>query len=210
MQLDHCIHERRSIHKFTKEDISWEHMAEIIDAGRYAPAAGNVRNMRCIIVRNKEFKKLVQEACPEQHWIEKAPVLVVVCSDMDQLKTLYGVRGDALYAIQNVAAAAQNMLLKAHALGIGSCWIGDFDEKKLKTFFQIENGVRPQMILAFGYSNEKPDQPALEPLENLLFFEHYGKRVNLKPQTPLEKTLEHAIERVKTGLEKLQKKKDST
>ncbi len=205
MDAKKCLETRRSIRKFLKKDVSWEILAEILDAINYGPIAGNVQSTRAVIIRKPDMKKLVCQTCEDQPWMEKVPVFILLCSETEQLKMLYKTRGEFLYAVQNTAIAAQNMLLKAHTLGLGTCWIGDFDEKKIRTFFQIAETARPQLILALGYPGETPEGFPKEPLENILAFEQYGKRVREEgaKQQPLEQTLNRAIERVKAGLERI-------
>lgn len=209
MNIDQCIHERRSVRAFTAKYLSDDTLSEILDAARYAPSSGNVQNWRFIIIREKKNKETLTQHCgKENKWAAKASILIIVCSDIEDVKRLYGVRGEALYAIQNCAAAIQTMLLKAHSLGVAGGWIGDFDEQAIHTTFNLEKNVRPQAVLAFGYGKEE-DMPAREPLENLVFFEKYGKReapAGRKGSLPFAQSIEHELEKLKERLHGLIKK----
>ena len=97
-------------------------------------------------------------------------MLVVVCGEREKAERYYGLRGDRLYSVQNCAAAVQNMLLEAHSLGLGSAWIGAFDEDALKEVCSIPEEIRPQVIVALGYAREVPPKPPKYPLEALVYF----------------------------------------
>ena len=105
-----------------------------------------------------------------------APVLVIACADLHKIGKYYGTRGEALYAIQGVAAAVQNLLLKAHDLGLGSCWVGTFEEDGIARLLGIPPDARPQAVVALGYVKEEEEFPGREPLDNFVFYEAWGKR----------------------------------
>src|SRR3989338_3968486 len=132
MELDQVIKERKSVRKFKSLNVPWYIISERLEAAIQAPSSGNVQNWRFIIIRNKETREKIAKICDEQYWMLKAPMLIVVCSEVTKIKRMFGARGEALYAVQNCSAAIQNMLLKAHELGLGTTWIGAFDETKLK------------------------------------------------------------------------------
>ena len=75
---------------------------------------------------------------------------IVVCSEAEKSELFYAEKGKKLYAIQNCAAAIQNMLLAAHAEGLGSCWVGAFDEDMLKDALKIPDEVYPQAVVTIG------------------------------------------------------------
>jgi hypothetical protein len=89
----------------------------------------------------------------------------------------YGLIGKRLYNIQDCAAAIENILLTATELGLGSCWIGAFEEEKVRGLFAIPVDVRPQAIISLGYSDEIPKDRQLSPLENVVYFNRYGTKV---------------------------------
>ena len=176
MELDQVLKERRSVRKFKNLDVPWYIISECLDAAIQAPSSGNVQNWRFIVIRNKDTREKISKICDEQYWLLKAPVMIIVCSELTKVKRLFGTRGEALYAIQNCAAAVENMLLKIHELGLGTTWIGAFDEDKLKEILSVEESARPQAIFALGYPETYEEKPRREPLENVVFFEKYGQR----------------------------------
>ncbi|MFH0875553.1 MAG: nitroreductase family protein [archaeon] len=177
MDIFECIATRRSVRKFMKVGVPMELIGTILDAGRYAPSSGNVQNWRFVLVKDKGTISKIAEACMEQLWIATAPFVIVVCAETEKLGQFYGARGERLYSIQNCSAAIQNMLLAAHAVGLGSCWIGAFDENQIHRALNIPDDIRPQAILPIGYPDEIVPAPLHLTLENTCYFESYGNRI---------------------------------
>jgi len=177
MNVFEAIATRRSIRKFTAQDVPMEILGVVLDAGRYAPSTGNIQNWRFIIVKNPEGRQKIAEAAMQQMWIAEAPVIVVVVAETEKIKQFYGIRGERLYSIQNCSAAIENMWLTAHSLGLATTWIGAFDETMLRRAIGIPENVRPQAILPIGYPDEIVPAPTHYSLENVCFFESYGNKV---------------------------------
>ena len=178
MELSQAIKDRRSVRKFKNLEVPWYIVSECLEAAIQAPSAGNAQNWRFIVVKDKEKKEKIIKNCEEQYWLLKAPVLIIVCSELTKIRKFLGVRGEALYSVQNCATAIQNLLLKATELGLGSAWIGAFDEIKIKEILSISDDIRPQAIIALGYGEEFEEKTKREPLENVVYFEKYGERVD--------------------------------
>ena len=158
-------------------DVERDKIGTIIDAGRYAPAAGNIQNWRFVLVKDKNSIKKLADAAFQQFWIATAPVVVVVCAEIEKLEQYYGIRGEKLYSIQNCAAAMENMLLMATDLGLGACWVSAFDETMVRRVLHIPENVRPQAILPIGYPDEEVPEPPNYTAEDVTFFEKYGNKV---------------------------------
>lgn len=177
MEVVECIKTRRSVRKFLEVPVEWDKIGQIVDAGRYAPNAGNLQNWKFIIVLNQDTRKALAEACLQQLWMSKAPAHIIICSEPEKAKRFYGIRGERLYTIQNCAAAVQNMLLTAHSLGLGACWVGAFDEDMIKRAVSIPDYARPQAVIPIGYPGEKVPTPTMYQLENLVYMEGWGARI---------------------------------
>ncbi|MBS3170029.1 nitroreductase family protein [Candidatus Woesearchaeota archaeon] len=171
------ITSRRTIKHYLPKFVSWENVARILDAGRHAPSCGNVQNWKFLLVYDPGKKQQIAEAAYEQYDITMASVLVVVCAEPEKAERYYGLRGERLYTVQNCAAAVQNMLLEAHSLGLGSTWIGAFDEDTVKSACGIPEEVRPQAIVAIGYPKEIPEKPPKYPLETLVYFGSWRRKM---------------------------------
>ncbi|MCC7574277.1 nitroreductase family protein [Candidatus Woesearchaeota archaeon] len=177
MDLFECIHTRRSVRNYSNKKIEFDKITLILEAATKAPTSGNLQDYRFIIVNDKEKIRALADHCNEQHWIATAPTLIIVCADTERTETYYGLRGQRLYAVQNAAAAAQNILLAAHALGIGACWIGAFNEEYISDEFNLPGKVRPQAIITLGYQEGELDPKTENDLDAMIFFNSYGSKV---------------------------------
>ena len=173
MDVLEAIKGRRSIRAFKNEDISSETVEKLIDAARWAPSAGNIQPWEFIIVRNPEIKRNLAKAALNQSFIEEAPVVIVVCADEVRSSQGYGVRGKTLYCIQDTAAATQNIHLAAYSLGLGTCWVGAFNEEEARKILEIPQGVRPVAIIPVGYPAEKPPARNRRPLNQIIHYEKF-------------------------------------
>ncbi len=186
MNVFDCIFNRRSIRKFEKKDVDDKLIGLILYAGTHAPSAGNVQEWRFVIIKDMEQKEKIAKAAWDQDFIKTAPVVIVVCADMEKISLKYGERGEKLYFAQDIGACVQNMLLAAYALDLGTCYVGAFDDKKISDILQLPNYIRPVAIIPIGYPAEKPDMPKRIPIENITYFNYYGKKYEIEYKPLLE------------------------
>lgn len=173
MDILELIKSRRSIRRFKSEPIPKEDLMKILEAARWAPSAGNCQPWEFIIVTKEETKHKLAMAALGQIWMTEAPVIIVVCANIPRTSWRYGERGRTLYVIQDTAAAIQNMLLTAHALGYGTCWVGAFDEEAVREILGIPDEVRPVALVPIGKPAESPTPPPRRPLEDIIHWENY-------------------------------------
>ncbi len=172
-----CISTRKSQRKFLRKKVEWGEIAAILDAGRAAPNAGNIQEWKFIVVDDGSKISEISRACIDQTWMELAGVLIVICSEPLKVERYYGIRGEKLYSIQNCAAAAENMLLAAHAVGLGACWVGAFEEDTVRMVLGIPEDVRPQIVIALGHILEETQQPEKDSLERIAFANEWRKKI---------------------------------
>ncbi|MCX9014398.1 MAG: nitroreductase family protein [Candidatus Methanoperedens sp.] len=127
MECIEAIKGRRSIRKFKDDAIGEEIINELLEAAMMAPSAGNLQARDFVIVLNGMIKQKLREAALNQSFIEYAPVVIVAVANIGRSARVYGQRGE-LYAIQDATAAVMNLLLAAHSKGLGTCWVGAFEE----------------------------------------------------------------------------------
>jgi nitroreductase len=181
MDVFEAIHGRRSIRKFKSDPVPAEILHRIIDAAHWAPSAGNLQSAEFIIIRDNNTKKSLVQAALGQDFIAQAPVVIVACTDTQRSAMKYGERGKILYSIQDAAASIQNLLLAAHDLGLGACWIGAFFEDKVSDILGIPAGVVPLAIIPIGYTDSKPVSPPRADLTEAVHFEKYGNKKIMTP-----------------------------
>lgn len=174
-----CIFNRRSTRSFTKEQVDDKLIGVMLCAATQAPSAGNTQEWMFIVVKDEAVKKKLADAALKQDFIARAPVVIVVCMDKEKISMRYGKRGEALYGVQDTAAATMNMMLAAEALGLKTCWIGSFDEDKVGHVLELPSEVRPMAIVPVGYSAETPIKPRRVAFENLTSVNTYNKKYDV-------------------------------
>jgi len=177
METFECIVSRYSVRKYDKKDVPNELIGQIIHAGTQAPSAGNIQPWEFIVVKDEKTKKELSIAALRQDFVFEAPVVIVVCANPEKSEDRYGERGKNLYCIQDTAAAIENMLLTANALGLGACWVGAFEEEKVKSILNIPERLRPVALLTIGFpiKYEKPPKKRRLSFENITWVDKYGK-----------------------------------
>ncbi|PIN86389.1 hypothetical protein COV19_04885 [Candidatus Woesearchaeota archaeon CG10_big_fil_rev_8_21_14_0_10_44_13] len=177
MSVLDIIKKRRSIRRYLDVPVEWDKIVQLLEAGRYAPSSGNIQEWKFVVVSDKTIKRKVAEACLKQYWVEAAPAIIVICSMVEKQEQFYGERGRNVYTYINCAAAAENMLITATELGLGSCLVGAFDESMMCEALNIPTRARPILVLTFGYPGEKVPVPPKMVLEGLVFLQTYACRI---------------------------------
>jgi nitroreductase len=172
MELEEAIKGRRSIRAFKPQDVPEETVEKLIDAAMHAPSAGNTQPWEFVIARKPDTKKKLAQAA-HQAFVEEAPVVIMVCANEKRSSSGYGKRGETLYCIQDTAAATQNILLTAYSLGLGTCWVGAFNEKEAKKALKTPKGIRPVAMIPVGYPNKNPSQRGRRPLNQIVHHEEF-------------------------------------
>ncbi len=174
MDTFECIRKRRSIREYKDIDIPREVLINVIDAARYAPSAGNLQPWKFIIITDEEKRRKIADICSQQFWMEQAPVHLILCCAVEKPSVHYGPRGEMLYSIQDCAMAAQNVMLAAYEVGLGSCFVASFVEDDLRAIADISERIRPQAVITLGYPAEEPEMPKRGDLNGMVFFDFYG------------------------------------
>ena len=205
MDAMECIRTRRSVRKFSAAPVEYDKLLSIIDAAHHAPSSGNLQNWKFIILTERSTIKSLPQHCLGQE-VADAPVVIVVCANNEVCEKHYGLRGSRLYSIQNTAAAIENLLLAAHALGLGACWIGAFDEDKIARLCDCPDSARPQALISIGYPDEESAGKRMKPLTDVVYFNKYGNRLKA-PHMELQDYSDEISRRVEDVKESFPKKK---
>ena len=174
MEVRDAIRKRRSCRHFSNKKVKQKDLATVLDAAVYAPMAGNAFPLRFIIVTDIKKKADLAVSCVEQYFMQEASHLIVISTDYTEIKSLYHEFAEE-YAGKQAAAAAENMLLQATELGLASCWIGSFDEDRIKAALHIPDEQKVEVVIALGYAKRKSETPPKTELNKFVFFEVYGK-----------------------------------
>lgn len=181
MKFDQIVRRRRSTRSFDSRPVTEKDVISMVEAARLAPSACNSQTWRFVTVTRREtIRKICHEAMRPvipNKWLEQAPLIFVGCSQLDVIANRIGsgVTGIEYYQI-DLGIAMEHMVLKATELGLGTCWIGWFDESTLKKILEIPNKIKVSALLAVGYpKDESPKKRKRKPLEKIVFSEKWGQ-----------------------------------
>lgn len=166
MEFAEVITKRRSVRHFMKREVPDEDVRALLEAAILAPSAGNIQPWRFTVVRSLAARQRLGSALV-QPWATAAPVVIVVSVDPRPCAARYGDRGRYLYAIQDTAAAVEHILLAAVDRGLAACWIGAFDEDKVRAAIGLEPPITPVAIIPIGYSAEAVGRPVRRPVSEV-------------------------------------------
>ena len=156
MDVYEAIHSRASVRDYTGEEVPQGAVERILSAAVRAPTAGNLQPWRFFVVRDRAVRRLLAGAALGQAFVERAPLVIVVCADLEVCARGYGSRGESLYSIQDTAAAVENILLCATAEGLGACWVGAFDEDMVCEALSLPGSLRPLAPIPLGRPAARP------------------------------------------------------
>ncbi len=167
MEVFQAIKNRRSVRNFLEKEISEEKEEKLIDALLWAPSAGNLQSRKFYFIKNNETKEKLAKAAFSQNFISLAPLVVVGCADL-RVERQYGKRGKEIYSICDVAVAIENMMIEAVELGLGSCWVGAFDDKEVKRILNLPDFLLPIAIVPIGYTDDLLTPPQRKSKEEII------------------------------------------
>ncbi len=147
MTVMEAIKLRKSVRSWEDKPVEDEKISAVLEAARLAPSASNRQEWRFVVVREEATLKKLVPAARGQTFVGEAPVVIACCAESDEHVMACG---QLCYPI-DVAIAIDHMTLAAVELGLGTCWIGAFDEGKAKDILGIPEGVRVVELLPLGY-----------------------------------------------------------
>lgn len=175
MDFFEVIKERRSIRKYKDLPVAMEIIEQILDTARLAPSWHNQQCWRFLVVTDPEKRQkmhdVVSEANPGRKGLQQAPVVIVVCGCPEES----GVREGKEYYMADTAIAFEHICLSAKAMGLGTCWIGGFDEQILKSIVNIPEGIRVLGITPLGYPDQEPNPRPRKSLADIAFLNEWGQ-----------------------------------
>lgn len=170
MELWEAIRKRRSIRKFKDQPVEEEKLHRVLEAGRLAPSAGNRQEWKYIVVRDPEMRRKLAEAAHGQQFVAEAGVCLVCCAvGTDHVMSC----GQPSYPI-DVAISVDHMTLAAVEEGLGTCWIGAFEEPEVKKLLGIPEEVRVVALLPLGYPDMEPKPRRRKSLDEIVCRERWS------------------------------------
>jgi nitroreductase len=144
---------RRSIRAYTPQAVSDEVVQKLLDAAMAAPSAAATDPWRFVVVKNREMLSRIADALPYGKMVGSAALGIVVCGDLEAAHDK-----QLSYLLQDCSAAIENLLLCAHVLGLGACWLGVHPREQrvnsLQEILRLAESVIPVACIAIGYPAE--------------------------------------------------------
>ncbi len=165
------VRHRHSIRKYEADlAVEKEKLHAILEMASAAPSAGDLQAYRIVVCDRTEQLAALSKAAGGQSFIAEAPLCLVFCTDTERSAQKYGERGRNLYAIQDATIAATYAQLAGVAAGLGSAWVGAFDETEVTRILELEPGLTPISLLLFGYPAEVPEPTPRRHLEEVVVY----------------------------------------
>lgn len=180
-----AIHTRRSVRRFSDRPVEAEKLLSALKAARMAPSWANMQCWRFVVVQDPAMKRRISEFAstdslfsakgyksnPSQRALADAPVVIVACAECNQSGDVRGQQ----YFMTDVGMAVASLMLAAHAVGLGSVFVGIFDEKQVGSLLGIPAYINIVGLIPLGYPQEALEVvSSRKPLDEIIHYERWG------------------------------------
>lgn len=173
MELSDAIQQRFSVRKFKSQPVEKQKLMQILEAGRMAPSAVNYQPWH-FIVAEKEILVRLYSVYPAK-WFQQVPMVIVICSDHSQ-SWKRGIDGKDSADI-DAAIAIDHMTLMATSLGLGTCWICNFNVNRCAEILKLPRNIEPVAILPVGYPNVETPAKQRKNLSEIVHYNQFGQKL---------------------------------
>jgi nitroreductase len=157
MEAYNCIISRRSIRKYTSETVSEKEIELLLKAASHAPSANNYQPWHFIVITDRIIIDKLSVIHPYAKMLIQAPLAILICGD-NNIQEMLG------YQAVDCSAATENLLLAAHAIGLGGVWLGVYPReqrmKDIKELFSLPENINPITLVSIGHPAEERPIPA--------------------------------------------------
>ena len=151
MEFNEVIKTRRSTRAYSDKAVEEEKLMYVLDCARRAPSWANKQCWRFVVVRSKEVIAQITKNSIINRWMQNAPVVIVACADPSDS----GSHNEQPYYLVDVAIALEHLVLAATDVHLGTCWIGGFNEQKIKELLEIPKRIKIVALTPLGYPADK-------------------------------------------------------
>jgi len=167
MDVFEAIRQRRSVRSYQDREVEEEKLEQVLEAARLAPSARNMQEWKFVVVRDKALRQKMVEAANGQAMVGQAPVVIAACAvQHDHIMSC----GHPCFLV-DVAIAIEHMALAARALGLGTCWVGAFNQERTREVLGIPDSVEVVELLPLGYPTEWPDARPRKALDEVVCYD---------------------------------------
>jgi len=169
MEVYEAIRKRCSVRAYEDRDVEEDTLRRVLEAGRLAPSARNRQERKFVVVRDRERRRALAEAA-DQAWIARAPVIVAVVGTTPDAVMHCGVPTDPV----DCAIAIDHMTLAAVAEGLGTCWLGHFNQDACRRLLDVPSDATIIELLAVGYPDGEPGPKRRKEFDEVVYQETFG------------------------------------
>ncbi len=164
---------RRSIRRYRPDPVPDEMIEQLLEAGRWAPSASNRQPWAFIVIQDAEMRRQVaaHAAYYFVRWAhaEDAPLIIALCGNASN-------RIYRQFLHEDIGLAGSQIMLQAHALGLGTCWLGGIDRAALAAILRLPEGWEVVGLLTVGFPAEQPEPPPRKPLAEIAHYDVFGNQ----------------------------------
>lgn len=162
MDVSAAIENRRSIRKYQAKPLSEEDMAKLLAAARLSPSARNDQTRKLLVVTDEQIKAELVAACKNQGFVKECAAVFIAVHNPEKR-----------WSAEDCVIMLDHVSLQAAELGIGSCWIGAFEEDKVKAVVGIPAEMRVAICMTIGYPDEAPAARPRKDLQEIVCWQKY-------------------------------------
>ena len=168
MNFFELVRARQSVRMYLNKPLEEDKLQQILKAANDAPSAGNLQSYEIYVVRERQHKLALARAAMDQFFIAAVPVALVFCAHSSRASAKYGERGKRLYSVQDATIACTFAMLAIVSQGLGTVWVGAFDEEGVRKVIGVTEELVPVSILPVGYPAEAPEKTSRRRLDDLV------------------------------------------
>ncbi len=168
MELMEAIRQRQSIRSFSEEAVSRDLLEDLVAAAVEAPTAGNLQAWRFIICDEPHLVRSIDDCSPGLGG--HPPVIIAVASDMEEVSRRGSEHSKIYGCMMDASMAAENLMLRAVELGLGTCAIKSYDNAAVRKLLALPDTLRLEMLISVGYAARKNKKPARKPMEKVILY----------------------------------------
>lgn len=172
MTILETIRSRGSIRRYKETSISKDKLTKILESARLAQSAANRQPWQFIVITEPSIKESLIPASGNQRFVGKAAIVIACLANPKESATVGPFDGFLI----DLAIAIENMVLTAWELGIGSCWIGAFNEEEIRKLLDIPDDLRVVSLLTLGYPDQKSQSKYRKSILEIVHYEKFGRK----------------------------------
>jgi nitroreductase len=169
MDLYETIKSRYSVRSYLSKPVEQEKLDRILEAARLAPSGSNRQPWKFVVVRDTETRMRMVGACNNQAFVAQAPVVIAAVGLMPDRVMSCGVPGDPV----DVAIALEHVALAATAEGLGTCWIGAFDQDKVRAILGVPSHAKVVGVMTLGYPADHPRPKTRKSMDEIVCYDQW-------------------------------------